>query len=203
MTVAAARMLHNGAVCFVGIGLPSTAANLARLTHAPDVGPDLRIRTDRRQARRSAALHRRRRSSRKPPTPWSPLPRFSATGCRADASTSAFLAPRRSIGSPTSTPPSSAITRSPSRACPARAALPKSPRRAQEVCIVLKQIAAHLRRKARLHHFRRSSRRRRRARSALGLPGKGPVAVITDLCILAPASRSRSELHGHAAFIPA
>jgi glutaconate CoA-transferase subunit B len=37
MTVAAARMLQNGAVCFVGIGLPSTAANLARLTHAPDV----------------------------------------------------------------------------------------------------------------------------------------------------------------------
>lgn len=36
MTVAAARMLLNGAVCFVGIGLPSTAANLARLTHAPD-----------------------------------------------------------------------------------------------------------------------------------------------------------------------
>jgi glutaconate CoA-transferase subunit B len=37
MTVAAARRLKNGAVCFVGIGLPSTAANLARLTHAPDV----------------------------------------------------------------------------------------------------------------------------------------------------------------------
>ena len=36
MTVAAARMIRNGAVCFVGIGLPSTAANLARLTHAPD-----------------------------------------------------------------------------------------------------------------------------------------------------------------------
>src|SRR5579863_9783515 len=36
MTVAAARMLRNGAVCFVGIGLPSTAANLARLTYAPD-----------------------------------------------------------------------------------------------------------------------------------------------------------------------
>lgn len=36
MTVAAARMLNNGAVCFVGIGLPSTAANLARLTHAPE-----------------------------------------------------------------------------------------------------------------------------------------------------------------------
>ncbi|UWZ85569.1 CoA-transferase subunit beta [Occallatibacter riparius] len=36
MTIAASRMLRNGAVCFVGIGLPSTAANLARLTHAPD-----------------------------------------------------------------------------------------------------------------------------------------------------------------------
>lgn len=35
MTVAAARELHNGAACFVGIGLPSTAANLARATHAP------------------------------------------------------------------------------------------------------------------------------------------------------------------------
>ncbi len=37
MTVAAARQLHDGAVCFVGIGLPSTAANLARATHAPGV----------------------------------------------------------------------------------------------------------------------------------------------------------------------
>jgi glutaconate CoA-transferase subunit B len=37
MTISAARMLRNGAVCFVGIGLPSKAANLARLTHAPDI----------------------------------------------------------------------------------------------------------------------------------------------------------------------
>ncbi|PRW62706.1 CoA-transferase subunit beta [Actinopolyspora mortivallis] len=35
MTVAAARSLSDEAVCFVGIGLPSTAANLARRTHAP------------------------------------------------------------------------------------------------------------------------------------------------------------------------
>jgi glutaconate CoA-transferase subunit B len=37
MTVAAARRLRNGATCFVGIGLPSAACNLARLTHAPDI----------------------------------------------------------------------------------------------------------------------------------------------------------------------
>ncbi len=37
MTIEAARRLRNGTVCFVGIGLPSAAANLARLTHAPEV----------------------------------------------------------------------------------------------------------------------------------------------------------------------
>ena len=37
MTVAAARRLWNGCVCFVGIGLPSAACNLARLAHAPDI----------------------------------------------------------------------------------------------------------------------------------------------------------------------
>ena len=37
MTIAAARRLWDGCVCFVGIGLPSAACNLARLTHAPDI----------------------------------------------------------------------------------------------------------------------------------------------------------------------
>src|SRR5215469_16522095 len=35
MTITAARSLQDGMTCFVGIGLPSTAANLARRTHAP------------------------------------------------------------------------------------------------------------------------------------------------------------------------
>lgn len=37
MTVAAARTLRNDDVCFVGIGAPSAACNLARLTHAPRI----------------------------------------------------------------------------------------------------------------------------------------------------------------------
>jgi glutaconate CoA-transferase subunit B len=37
MTIAAARALANDDICFVGIGAPSTACNLARLTHAPDI----------------------------------------------------------------------------------------------------------------------------------------------------------------------
>ena len=37
MTIAAARALKNTDVCFVGIGAPSAACNVARLTHAPDI----------------------------------------------------------------------------------------------------------------------------------------------------------------------
>ena len=37
MAVAASRVLKNDDVCFVGIGAPSVACNLARLTHAPDI----------------------------------------------------------------------------------------------------------------------------------------------------------------------
>lgn len=37
MTIAAARSLTNEDVCFVGIGAPSAACNVARLTHAPDI----------------------------------------------------------------------------------------------------------------------------------------------------------------------
>jgi glutaconate CoA-transferase, subunit B len=37
MAIVAARALTNDDVCFVGIGAPSTACNLARLTHAPEI----------------------------------------------------------------------------------------------------------------------------------------------------------------------
>ncbi|MBF2759863.1 MAG: CoA-transferase subunit beta [Ectothiorhodospiraceae bacterium AqS1] len=37
MTIAAARALSDDDVCFVGIGAPSAACNLARITHAPGI----------------------------------------------------------------------------------------------------------------------------------------------------------------------
>ena len=37
MIIAASRALKNDDVCFVGIGAPSAACNVARLTHAPDI----------------------------------------------------------------------------------------------------------------------------------------------------------------------
>jgi glutaconate CoA-transferase, subunit B len=37
MVIAAARALRNDDICFVGIGAPSAACNIARLTHAPGI----------------------------------------------------------------------------------------------------------------------------------------------------------------------
>src|SRR5499426_4329545 len=37
MTIVASRALKSSDVCFVGIGAPSAACNLARLTHAPGI----------------------------------------------------------------------------------------------------------------------------------------------------------------------
>ena len=37
MTIVASRVMRNEDVCFVGIGAPSAACNVARLTHAPDI----------------------------------------------------------------------------------------------------------------------------------------------------------------------
>ena len=37
MTITAAHALRDQMICFVGIGLPSEAANLARATHAPNL----------------------------------------------------------------------------------------------------------------------------------------------------------------------
>ena len=74
MTVAAARALRDGAVCFVGIGLPSTAANLARRTPrarascwSTSPAPSAPSRT--RCRCRSATA-----SSPTPPTRWSACP---------------------------------------------------------------------------------------------------------------------------------
>ena len=37
MSVAGSRSIRDGSSCFVGIGLPSTVVNLARLSHAPNI----------------------------------------------------------------------------------------------------------------------------------------------------------------------
>jgi glutaconate CoA-transferase subunit B len=88
MTVSAARALRDGMTCFVGIGLPSSAANLARATHAPSL----------------VLIYESGTIGAKPDR----LPLSIGDGMlaeTADASTSASSAPPRSTSSATSTPP--------------------------------------------------------------------------------------------------
>jgi acyl CoA:acetate/3-ketoacid CoA transferase beta subunit len=83
MTIAAARELRNGTVCFVGIGVPSTAANLARRTHAPNCvlvyeSGCIGAKPSRLPSPSATA------NSPKRPTPSSRSPRSSTTGSRAE-----------------------------------------------------------------------------------------------------------------------
>ena len=64
MAVEAARRLDDGTVCFVGIGLPSLAANLARRTHAPGCVLVYESGTIGAKPAAAAALDRRRRARR-------------------------------------------------------------------------------------------------------------------------------------------
>ena len=59
MVVTAARLLRDGDVVFVGIGLPNLACNLARRTHAPNLNLIYEAGVDRRAAGAAAALDRR------------------------------------------------------------------------------------------------------------------------------------------------
>ena len=56
LTIAASRAVADDDVCFVGIGQPSAACNLARLTHAPKITLIYESGTIRRAAERAAAL---------------------------------------------------------------------------------------------------------------------------------------------------
>ena len=128
MIVNAARQLCDDSVCFVGIGLPSTAANLARRTHATKCTLIYESGCIGSKPTRLPALDRRRRPRR-----HGRLRRVGARDLRLlaagrAASTSASSARRSSTASATSTRRSSATTSTRRPACPAPAARPRSPR---------------------------------------------------------------------------
>ena len=168
MTVAAARLLcATVRCCFVGIGLPSAACNLARLTHAPELV--LIYESGTIGTRRPCCRCRSATASSPRPRPASfRCPTSSAITCRPGASTSASSAPRRSTGSGTSTARSSAPT--------GKAEDPAARRRRRDgdrgaraqVFIVTEGDAAQLREATRFPDQRRPLRRRPRADAAPG-----------------------------------
>ncbi len=184
MTVAAARMLRNGAVCFVGIGLPSTAANLARLTHAPDV----------------VLIYESGPIGAKPPI----LPLSIGDGNLAETADTVVSTPeifrywlqggRVDVGflgaaqldrfANINTTVVGSYEK-PKVRLPGAGGAPEISSSAKEVLIVVKHSKRTLVNKLDFVTsvgFGTGGN----AREKLGLPGKGPVAVITDLCILRP-----------------
>ncbi len=184
MTVAAARMLRNGAVCFVGIGLPSTAANLARLTHAPE----------------AVLVYESGPIGAKPPV----LPLSIGDGNLAETADTVVSTPeifrywlqggRIDVGflgaaqldrfANINTTVVGPYNR-PKVRLPGAGGAPEISSSAKEVLIIVKQSTRTFVEKLDFVTsvgFLTGGN----AREAAGLSGKGPAAVITDLCILRP-----------------
>jgi glutaconate CoA-transferase subunit B len=189
MTIAAARRLPNGAVCFVGIGLPSTAANLARLTHAPD----------------AVLIYESGPIGAKPHV----LPLSIGDGELADTADTVVSTPeifrywlqggRVDVGflgtaqidryANLNTTVIGPYDR-PKVRLPGAGGAPEIASNAREVLIIVKQSARTFVQKldfvTSAGHLTGGD-----SRAKLKLPGKGPVAVITDLCIMEPDPVSR------------
>ena len=189
MTIAAARLLKNGAVCFVGIGLPSTAANLARLTHAPDI----------------VLIYESGPIGAKPPV----LPLSIGDGNLAETADTVVSTPeifrywlqggRVDVGflgaaqidrfANINTTVIGDYKR-PATRLPGAGGAPEIASCAREVVLVLKQSARAFVKKldfvTSVGYLDGGDARKR-----LGLPGRGPVAVVTDLCLLEPDTISK------------
>jgi glutaconate CoA-transferase, subunit B len=188
-TLAAARMLQNGAVCFVGIGLPSTAANLARLTHAPE----------------AVLIYESGPIGAKPPV----LPLSIGDGNLAETADTVVSTPeifrywlqggRVDVGflgaaqldrfANINTTVVGSYDK-PKVRLPGAGGAPEISSSAKEVLIIVKHSKRTLVDKLDFVTsvgFGTGGD----AREKLGMPGKGPVAVITDLCVLRPDPVSR------------
>jgi glutaconate CoA-transferase subunit B len=184
MTVAAARRLRDRAVCFVGIGLPSTAANLARLSHAP----------------RAVLIYESGTIGAKPAV----LPlsigdgelatsadtvvstpevfRYYLQGGRIDVG---FLGAAQIDRFANINTTVIGSYRKPRTRLPGAGGAPEIAALAGEVLIIMPQSARSFVKQLDFVTsvgFLDGGDARKRA----GLPGKGPMAVITDLCILEP-----------------
>ncbi|WP_225788029.1 CoA-transferase subunit beta [Pseudomonas sp. Marseille-P8916] len=184
MTVAAARRLRNGAVCFVGIGLPSKAANLARLTLSPDVvliyesGPigakpsvlPLSI-GDGELAETADTV-----------VPTGEIFRYWLQGGRIDVG---FLGAAQvdRFGNINTTVVGD--YHAPKTRLPGAGGAPEIAGSAKQVLIILKQSQRAFVDKldfiTSVGHGEGGDSRKR-----LGLPGDGPVGIITDLCLMEP-----------------
>ena len=184
MTVAAARELRDGAICFVGIGLPSLAANLARRTHAPGLvlvyesgtigakptRPPLSIGDGELADTADAVVS---------------VPEIFAYWLQGGRIDVGFLGAAQidRFGNINTTVIGEYAT--PAVRLPGAGGAPEIASGAREVVVVLRQsprtFVDRLDFVTSAGHLRGNGSRR-----ALGLPGRGPTVVITDLGVLRP-----------------
>ncbi|MBT2748861.1 MULTISPECIES: CoA-transferase subunit beta [unclassified Lysobacter] len=189
MTVAAARRLPDRAVCFVGIGLPSAAANLARLTHAPNAvliyesGP---IGTRPRVLPLSIGDGELAETADMVvATPE--IFRYWLQGGRVDVG---FLGTAQidRFANLNTTVIGDYVA--PKVRLPGAGGAPEIAACAREVLVIVKQSARSFVEKldfvTSVGHGEGGDHRQR-----LRLPGRGPTAVITDLCVMEPDAHSR------------
>jgi glutaconate CoA-transferase, subunit B len=197
MTVVAARALEDETICFVGIGLPSTAANLARLTHAP----------------RTVLVYESGTIGSKPPTlPLSigdgelaetadavvPVPEIFSYWLQGGRIDVGFLGAAQidRFGNLNSTVIGDYDA--PKVRLPGGGGAPEIAALAREVIVIIRQSERTFVERL---HFRSSVGYGRGAgdRERLGLPGRGPTTVITDLGVLRPDPRTKeltlTEIH--------
>lgn len=201
MTITAARLLKNGMSCFVGIGLPSLAANLARLTHAPDL----------------VLIYESGPIGAKPHV----LPLSIGDGDLAETADTVVSTPEifqywlqggridvGFLGAAQIDRFGNINTtvigeyRHPKVRLPGAGGAPEIAGSARQVFIMLKQsVRAFVSKVDFITSVGYLDGGDTRAR--LGLPGKGPVAIITDLCVLEPEPPSNELVvtHTHAGVI--
>ena len=188
MTVVAARELRDGAVCFVGIGLPSLAANLARRTSAPHL----------------VLVYESGTIGAKPSAP----PLSIGDGELADTADAVVSVPeifsywlqagRIDVGflgaaqidrfGNINTTAIGPYDR-PAVRLPGAGGAPEIASSAGEVIVVLRHSLRAL--VDRLDFVTSVGHGRGRTRAELGLPGRGPTVVITDLGVLRPDPATR------------
>jgi glutaconate CoA-transferase subunit B len=184
MTVAASRRLKNGVVCFVGIGLPSTAANLARLTHAKDVsliyeaGPIGAKPTVLPLSIGDGELSETADTVVATPEIF----RYWLQGGRVDVG---FLGAAQLDRFANVNTTVIGDYNNPKVRLPGAGGAPEIAGSAKEVLVIIKQsprtFVAKVDFVTSVGHADGGDARKR-----LGLPGKGPTVVVTDLCVMEP-----------------
>ncbi len=189
MAIAAARLLPDRATCFVGIGLPGTAANLARRLHAPEL----------------VLIYESGPVGAKPPVlplsigdgilsltadtvvPTHEIFRYWLQGGRIDIG---FLGAAQIDRFANINTTVIGDYRRPKVRLPGAGGAPEIAAHAGETYIVLRHrrraFVERLDFVTTLGHGEGGDHRRR-----LGLRGRGPTRVVTDLCILEPEEETR------------